>query len=198
MKNVFFALMLCLCTISLHAQQTLSFGPIVGANFSKISDIDNSEFNTGLAAGGQLTYSNENNWGLGVGLLYSKEGVDVTSGLVEGETNLSYLRIPLKGYLFFRDNEDRFRPKLFLGPSIGIMLNADTKVGGTEFDVKDNFNTLDLGLMIGTGFNARLSESGTWLNFDLGYTHGLLNVAENGADGANRGITATLGVLFGI
>jgi Outer membrane protein beta-barrel domain len=198
MKNVFFALILSFSAISLQAQQTLSFGPIVGANFSKISDIDNSEFNTGLAVGGQLTYSNENNWGLGVGVLYSREGVDVTSGLLEGETNLTYLRIPLKGYLFFRDNEDRFRPKLFLGPSIGILLDGDSKLGGNEFDVKDNFNTLDLGLMMGVGFNARLSESGTWLNFDLGYTHGLLNVAENGADGTNRGICATVGFLFGI
>ncbi len=198
MKNVFFALMLFFSTLSLQAQQTLSFGPIVGANFSKISDIDNSEFNTGVTAGGQLTYSNENNWGLGVGLLYSREGVDITAGSLEGETNLTYLRIPLKGYLFLRENEDRFRPKLFLGPSIGILLDGDSKLGGNEIDVKDNFNTFDLGIMVGAGFNARLSESGTWFNFDVGYTHGLLNVAENGADGANRGITATVGVLFGI
>jgi Outer membrane protein beta-barrel domain len=196
MRNSFFAFLLCLSAAALHAQQTLSFGPVLGANFSKISDVDNAEFNTGLAAGGQLVYSNENNWGLGGALLYSREGVDISAGQFEGETNLTYLRVPLKGYLFFRENEDRFRPKVFIGPSIGILLNAETKVGGNEIEVKDAYNSFDLGLTAGAGFNARLSESGTWLNLDLGYTHGLVDVAKNGK-GSNRGISAMMGVMFG-
>ena len=198
MKNVLFALLICCGATAISAQETLSFGPVVGANFAKISNSGpvDTEFNIGFAAGAQLIYSNENNWGLGGAVLYSREGVDVTSGTTEGETNLTYIRIPLKGYLFFRENEDNFRPKIFIGPSIGILLDADAKVGDTKFEVKDAYNTFDLGLTAGAGFNARLSE-GTWLNFDLGYTHGLLDVAENGDDGSNRNISAMVGVLFG-
>lgn len=196
MGNPFFALLLCLGAATLQAQQTLSLGPVVGLNFSKISDVDNAELNTGLAAGVQLVYSNENNWGIGGALLYSREGVDLNAGQLEGETNLTYIRIPLKGYLFFRKNEDRFRPKVFVGPSMGILLNAETKVGGNEVEVKDAYNSFDLGLTAGAGFNARLSESGAWLNFDLGYTHGLLDVAKAGK-GSNRGISAMIGAMFG-
>ena len=128
--------------------------------------------------------------------MYSREGADATANNIETSTNLTYIRVPLKGYLFFRENEDRFRPKIFIGPSIGFLLDADREVGDDKFEVKDDFNTFDLGLTAGAGFNARLSESGTWFNFDAGYTHGLLDVAKEG-DGANRTITLTAGVLFG-
>lgn len=196
MRNVFFAtLFCCVGALALNAQETLSFGPIVGANFSKISDVDDSEFNTGLAAGGQLIYSNVNNWGIGGAVLYSREGVDLQSGKVEASTNLTYLRIPIKGYWFFRKNEDTFRPKIFLGPSFGFLLDSDFKVNGDEVDIEDGYNKFDLGLMAGLGFNARIAE-GIWFNFDAGYTYGLLDVSDT-ADGKNRNIGVTGGVLFG-
>ncbi|MBI1226728.1 MAG: outer membrane beta-barrel protein [Bacteroidetes bacterium] len=195
MKNLIIAVLICCSAVAATAQETLSFGPVVGINFSTISDVKNSEFNTGFAAGGQLIYSNVNNWGVGGAILYSREGVDVQANGVEGATNLTYLRIPLKGYWFFRKNEDRFRPKIFVGPSIGILLDSDAKYGDTEIDIKDTYNTFDLGLMAGAGFNARIAE-GTWFNFDAGYTYGLLDVADN-TDGSNRNIGITAGVLFG-
>ena len=68
MRNVLFALLIFLSAIvTASAQETLSFGPVVGVNFAKISNSSeaDTEFNTGFAAGAQLTYSNENNWGLG-------------------------------------------------------------------------------------------------------------------------------------
>jgi len=195
MRNVFFAALFCLSAAALKAQQTLSFGPVVGANFSKISDVGGSEFNTGVAAGGQLIYSDVNNWGIGGAILYSREGVDVQSGKTEGSTNLTYLRIPIKGYWFFRKNEDNFRPKIFLGPSFGFLVDADAKFGGDEIDIEGVYNKFDLGLTAGLGFNARISE-GIWFNFDAGYTYGLLDVADT-TDGKNRNIGVTAGVLFG-
>lgn len=195
MKNLIIVVLLSCCAIAATAQQTLSFGPVIGANFAKISDVNNSEFNMGVAAGGQLTYSNENNWGLGVAVLYSREGVDVQSAGNESAINLTYLRVPLKGYLFFRQNEDRFRPKIFLGPSIGFLVDSDAKFNGDEVDIKGAYNEFDLGVMAGIGFNARIAE-GTWFNFDAGYTYGLLDVADS-ADGGNRNIGLAAGVLFG-
>ncbi len=196
MKNLFFAILLLASANLLNAQQTLSFGPVIGANFATISDVDGSEFNTGFMGGAQLTYSDVNNWGIGGAILYSREGVDVQVGNVEGATNLTYVRIPVKGYWFFRTNEDRFRPKLFVGPSIGILVDSDAKFNNVEVDIKDTYNTLDLGLTAGLGFNARISESGTWFNFDAGYTHGLLDVADN-TDSKNRNLSVTAGILFG-
>ncbi len=198
MKNVFAALILCFGAAAISAQETLSFGPVIGANFSRISDIGNGvdvKFKPGLVAGGQLTYSSVNNWGIGAAVLYSREGVKTDNRGAESKINLTYIRVPLKGYFFFRDNEDNFRPKIFAGPSLGILLDADSKSGDVEVDMGDAYNTFDLGLTAGAGLNARIME-GTWFNLDIGYTYGILDVAEN-ADGSNRGITATAGVAFG-
>jgi outer membrane protein W len=198
MKNAISVLLLCLGAATLAAQETLSFGPVVGANFSRLSDIGGGvdvEFKPGIVAGGQLIYSNVNNWGVGGAVLYSREGVKTNNRDVETKTNITYIRVPLKFHYFFRDNEDNFRPKIFAGPSFGILLDADSKTGDVETDLGDTFNTFDLGLTAGAGLNARIAE-GTWFNLDIGYTYGFLDVAEN-ADGSNRGITATAGVLFG-
>lgn len=195
MKNLQIALLCCCFAVASQAQEIISFGPVVGPNFAKISNISNAEYNPGVAIGAQLVYSNENNWGLGGAVLYSQEGVNVLLNGEEGSTNLNYLRIPLKGYLFFGKNGESFRPKLFAGPSLGFMLNAETDYGGREVDVKSNYHTFDLGLTVGAGFNVRITE-GTWFNFDAGYTHGLLDVSKF-VEGGNRNIGATVGVLFG-
>lgn len=195
MKNAFFAILLCACATAVTAQQTLSFGPVVGVNFSKISDVRNAEFNTGFAGGAQLTYSDVNKWGLGAAVLYSREGVDVQSNGAEVATNLTYIRVPLKAYLFFRKNEDAFRPKIFLGPSLGFLVDSDVKVDGNEIDIEGSYNKFDFGVTAGIGFNARITQ-GTWFNLDAGYTYGLLDVADS-ANGGNRNIGITAGVLFG-
>lgn len=191
MKNAFFSILFCACAAVLNAQETLSIGPVVGINFSKITDVRNAEFNPGFTGGAQLTYSDINNWGVCAAMLYSQEGVDVGSS----GTELTYLRIPLKGYWFFRDNEDVFRPKIFAGLSLGLLLDSDVKYGNTEVDVQNSYNGFDLGVSVGAGFNARIA-TGTWFNFDAGYTHGLLDVADN-FNGKNRNIGVTAGVLFG-
>ena len=195
MKNLIIAVLVCCSAAAVSAQEILSFGPVIGVNFSKISDVNNSEFNTGFAGGAQLVYSNVNNWGLGGALLYSQEGVAVKVNGQEGSTNLDYLRIPLKAYWFLGKYGDTFRPKLFVGPSIGILLKAESKYAKSEVDVKSSFNSLDLGLTAGAGFNARITE-GTWFNFDVNYTYGLLDVAKN-ANGGNRNLGVAAGVLFG-
>lgn len=198
MKNLIFALLLCLSTAAVTAQESISFGPVVGVNFSKMADVaGDTEFKTGFVIGGQLTHSNINNWGVGGAILYSKEGVDIISNGVETEVGLTYLRVPVKGFVFFRDFEDAFRPKIFAGPSFAYLLGSETNIAGSndEVDTKDMYKSFDLGLTIGTGFNARIAE-GTWFNFDAGYTHGLLDVSEFG-DASNRGFTVTAGVAFG-
>jgi len=198
MKNVFFTMALCLGMTALSAQQSFTIGPVIGVNFSKISDFQNvdTEFRPGLALGGQLTYSTLANWGIGGALLYSQEGVAATVAGLETKLRLTYLRIPVKGFIFLGGNDEgSFRPKVFLGPSFGFLLDADAEVGGKETGVKDSYNNFDLGLTGGLGFNARVSQS-TWFNFDAGYTHGLLDVAKNN-DGANRTFTLTAGVGFG-
>jgi outer membrane protein W len=115
---------------------------------------------------------------------------------------MNYLRIPLKFQYFFGDLGDNVRPKLFIGPSFAFLMGGKTEVRSgevtTTIDSKDTFENFDVGLHIGAGFNYRLAER-TWLNFDVAYTHGLLDVAgsKSGSDAQNRLVNVNLGVAFG-
>ncbi len=199
MKNLLLILLISTIGIRAAAQESISFGPVAGVNFSNISDMPGTtEHNTGLVLGAQLTHSHINNWGIGVAVLYSKEGVAWNAPAGKTHINQTYLRIPLKGIIFFRGNEDAFRPKIFFGPSFALLLDSDTEIaGGEKFETKDNYKTIDLGLMAGAGFNARLTE-GIWLNVDAGYTYGLLDISdESTSEASNRNIGVTAGIAFG-
>lgn len=54
------------------------------------------------------------------------------------------------------------------------------------------------GIQAGVGLNCRLAKL-IWLNFDLAYTHGLLNVNRNNStfEPQNRLVNINLGVAFG-
>jgi hypothetical protein len=202
MKNLLFIGLFCLSATVALSQITLSAGPAAGVNYSWISDIEGDyERTLGLNAGAQLTYSNIQNWGIGLGVFYSQEGVQFENGNQEYETELNYIRVPLKGFIFFRQNDDTFRPKIFLGPSFAFLVDGDveTPSDGTvvKLDSKDYYKTFDLGLLGGLGINIRLAET-MWFNFDAGYTYGLLNIAEAGGDHSNRGIHGTVGLAFGL
>ena len=127
---------------------------------------------------------------------YSQEGFRNTIGGLETKTTLHYLRIPLRFDYFFGKMGDDFRPKIYIGPSLGILGKATSEIGSAKVTVTDSYKPFDLGLAVGTGFNYRLAPS-TWLNIDVTYTHGLVSIPENGADLKSRGLNIGAGVAFG-
>ena len=135
-------------------------------------------------------------------LLYSREGVETTSE-PQVETGLDYLRFLLAYNIFFRDLEDDFRPKIYIGPNVGFLLSAENQIegGDTEIDVKENYNTLDIGLTLGVGFNLRVGGS-TWLNVDGRFQPGLTNIVDNKPSNVdairNQNFQISLGLAFGL
>ena len=68
----------------------------------------------------------------------------------------------------------------------------------SEIKSKDNYKSFDLGAMVGAGLNYRLGTS-TWLNFDLNYTNGLIDISKSTSSwNANRNFGMSLGVAFPI
>lgn len=203
MKNTL--LMLAFVTgISVAHSQEFSLGPIAGANFAWASDLPiDQEGLFGLNAGATLVYSNDVRFGLGLDLRFSGEGFKTELNDVSAKTSLNYIRIPVKLIGFFKRFEDNFRPKLYFGPSMGFLVGGKTEVftevGTAEFESKDYYENFDLGLTFGTGFNYRIAPR-TWLNFDIAYTHGILDIVkDNGGDEVyNRSALATVGVAWGL
>ncbi len=127
-----------------------SIGPRVGVNFSNVSNVDGSESLTGLVLGLTSTYSISESSGFTVDLLYSAEGYTLNGN----DHHLNYLQIPILFDLFFGELGNKFRPKVYAGVTPGFLLNA--KVNDTE--VNDFYNTFNLGLTGGLGFNLRVSK----------------------------------------
>jgi len=170
--------------------QSLSVGPILGSNYSSISEANNGERLLGLSAGIFANYSINEKIGLNLKALYSQMGI--ASSISDDNLRLNYLQIPLTGVYYFGQIGDKFRPKVFLGPYVGFLLNA--KNG--DIDIKDSFNSIDLGGQIGLGFNYSLKNS-RWLNVDLGYSTAFTNVYSiSNQTGQNNALFLNVGLSF--
>lgn len=185
-------------TTMLNAQEESrhSLGPTVGYNHAWISgDAEGVSAKPGFNVGLIYNYSLQEHWGLGLGLLYSVEGYKIDG--TDADANVSYVRIPLRVQYFFGEWGQAFRPKLYAGPSLAFLAGAKTKQGSNTIDFKDQVEGFDVGLLVGLGFNYRMSER-IWLNFDLGYTNGFLDVAKSElSENKNRLVNANVGVAFG-
>lgn len=192
--------------------QNVSFGPVASVNHSWITGTSQSDrqFNLGYKVGAMLTYSIDPHWAVGADLLFANEGLrneNIVSDIkYTSKINLNYIRVPLKGTYFFGELGDKLRPKLYAGPSFGFLVGGKSKletevistgnVVKTETNSKDNFKGFDLGAMVGAGLNYRIGTA-TWLNFDLNYTNGLIDISKSTSGwNANRNFGMALGVTF--
>ncbi|MBK9256526.1 MAG: PorT family protein [Saprospiraceae bacterium] len=99
------------------------------------------------------------------GLLYSQRGSKIELFQTEVTHNLNYLDIPLS-FTYHVKSQDN---GLFIefGPNIQYLLSATATAEGETEDVKDGQNNLDLGVIIGTGYNIN-ERFGIGFNYNLG------------------------------
>lgn len=120
-------------------------------------------------------------------IMYSAQGTKY--GGSDNSLNLDYINIPLLFQYMF-DNGFRLQA----GPQVGLLVNAKTKSGNTTVNVKDGYNSLDLGLSIGGSYV--FVDSGFGL--DARYNHGLSNIHDsNSLNATNRGFQLGVFYLFG-
>ena len=154
-------------------------------------------------AGGTFVYSTKTHFGFGADLKYSAEGYNYKSTLIpipgETDVHLKYLRLPVRLLYFFGEYGDHFRPKVFLGFTPGFLLSANADDGVVEADIKSDINNFDFGAHGGVGINLRLME-GVWLNTDVSYYHGFLDINDTGTSSSvrNSNLVVDVGVAFGI
>ena len=97
-------------------------------------------------------------------LLYSAQGSGSAGSFLNiefNDTKLNYINVPLLGkyYVIMGLSAE-------VGPVVGVLLSADgsdvVDSNGNNFDIKDGYNTLDIGVAIGATYN-----------FDFGFFAGL-------------------------
>lgn len=166
-----------------------SIGLTGGTSHGFLMPDDNWQYMPGWNAGITTVFSPNENWGLGLDVLYSGEG---SKTKIEGRTwerQLFYLRVPVKGILFFGKYEDDVRPKLALAANTGFLMD----------EKKDSFNAedIDFGLSLSAGINIRISMA-VWLAADIEYYQGLLDVYPDMPDNQMNGhLGVNAGLLVG-
>lgn len=173
--------------LSQVTRNQFSFGPVVGFAHSWIDTYPNEIFAPGISIGMFGVYSPLEHWGVGMDARFSQEGAKVNVkeiGIVS--RRLNYVRVPIRLMYFAGEMEDEFRPKLTLGPSVGYNI-------GQNMPLHTSVRDFDFGWLGSIGFNYRLYPV-AWLNFDMGYYHGITDAIKNtSARDMNRNLNLTLG-----
>ena len=212
-STTLFILFVSCCLSATFAQQRFTAGPRIGLNLSNYwGNADNMNFKPGIAAGAFLMYSSLNHFGISADVMYSQRGAKYDDGRTYRFTqHVNYLEVPVVAR-YFLTLAGNFRPNVFVGPSLGIKLNAKRtngeRINGADTNINaDNtsdFNSLDLGATGGFQLNWGTGHRQHFL-VDARYTLGLSNVQSNLPNLwerhnslYNSTITVTLGYGFGV
>lgn len=198
MKKVLFTLFIA-AVVSFTkgiAQENVSIGPIVGANFSKLAgNTIYNDWKTGATLGIFINYSGENRFGVNGQLLYSRMGGKSPNNASKG--HLDYIQVPIMGTYYLNGRGNKLRPKVMLGPYIGFLVKA-TNESGVSINPQGTgqpYKGIDAGAAMGLGFNYSIGRK-IWLNADLRYNLGLAQVMNVIADVHNRSWGINVGLSF--
>lgn len=196
-RKIFYFITIALFSFKTIAQQNVSIGPVIGLNYSTVSNNSGAEFKAGFVGGIFANYSTKTDFGFNGSLIFSQLGNNVEDS--DNYLTLNYLQVPINLVYYFGEGmrEGSFRPKLFIGPYIGYLVSAKSP-GFTNEQTLNFFNALDYGANIGAGFNYAIKNK-TWLNVDLKYGYGFANIPKDGSvlsKFQNRTLSLTAGISF--
>lgn len=110
-------------------------------------------------------------------------------------TKLTYLEIPVLAKWKFLKHETLV-PALFAGPNLGLLLSAESEVGGSTLDQKPVTNTMDFGVTAGVSLD--IKRNNFIIPIDIRYTLGLVDYPQDNTYKVTNGvfsISAGLGYL---
>ena len=186
MRTYFITLITALLLSGAVSAQHVNYGIKGGLNGYKVNFENNAKMDTRLGYHlgffGHIHLSQR--FGLQPELLYSNQGANFEVDGGNNDLSLGYINVPvLFQYMF--DNGFRLQA----GPQLGLLLHA--KAG--ENDAKNDFNTPEIGLSVGTSY----VHPPTGFGVDLRYNHGLSNILDDSAVKAtNRGFQFGVFYLF--
>lgn len=193
MKKLLLSAAIAVFAMSGINAQDVKFGAKAGINLANVGgDIEENKGIIGFHVGGVAEISFSEKFSIQPELLFSAQGTKFEEGDGKLTMKLNYINIPVMAKYYVADGFS-----LEAGPQIGILASAKAKyeIGGESEseDIKDNFESLDLGLNFGLGYKL---DSG--LNFAARYNLGLSNLAkDSGDEKINNGVfQLSVGYMF--
>jgi len=149
---------------------------------ANIDGFDQAKMKLGISAGPALQINLAKMFFIQSELLYSIKGTkaEETQFSSDASLNLNYINLPI---LFAYRAAPNFSIKL--GPEIGYLLSAKSKVDGGTTDLTDLYEELDLGADLGLAYTFKK------LAIDLRYNYGikeLLNSVQTDQNGNPIGV----------
>jgi outer membrane protein W len=180
---------------SVVSAQILSVGPVVGGNFSTVSEALNTKYLLGPSFGAFANYSVNDHFGLGLKVIYTQVGTAYENTVAE--RRLHYIQVPVTAVYYFGEVGNAFRPKIYLGAYAAPLIQATDENGDVLLgaDGKSTYAAFDYGGVGGIGFNYRV-QSRTWLNVEAGMTRGIADVTKNDLAYQNSVFTLQVGLSF--
>jgi opacity protein-like surface antigen len=177
-KNLILTLLVVFGLATISSAQ---FAVRAGLNLSNITfSGDDAEFEfsdkVGFHVGLMADFGINDNLSFRPGVLFSQRGAKLDFLGLEVNTNLTYIDIPLSFTYAFSSRESGFF--IEAGPNVQLLMSAKIEADGESEDVKDDFESLDFGLLIGAGYRVNSN-----LSFGVNYNLGLANIAKGAEDG---------------
>jgi hypothetical protein len=158
-------------------------------------DMPDVSYYYGFAVGGFYSYRINDVFLIQPELHYSVKGGKEDDDGEESVLKLGYIDIPVLFKFDLPVEGKSWAPNIYAGPYIAFLLGAD--IDG--YDVKDFFNSTDLGLVVGGGLDFNLSEGRRLLSFDLRYSIGFSKIYDSDyedIEAFNHGFQFLLGYGF--
>jgi len=126
--------------------------------------------------------------------IFSMKGDSESASGYTASTHLSYFDVPILAKFDLLPDAP-ILPSLFVGPSLGFNLTANSSLEGedseVEVDVKDQVGVFDLGIVFGGGLD--FQRGGRTFGVDLRYTRGLSDIGDGANGSAHNEAIAVMG-----
>ncbi|MDB4919991.1 porin family protein [Mucilaginibacter sp.] len=177
---------------------TTEFGINVGYNAATVTTGNgqtNSDYRSGINLGVSADYYFSDRWSIKGKLIYDQKGwsngfIDDGSGAITTDYKLDYLTIPVMANWHFGHTRNWY---LNFGPYVGILLNA--KETATSTDLKEFFNTADIGLDVGIGIKFPISDRAKFF-IELNGQGAATDLVKNNEGSAIRNSVSSVNIGF--
>lgn len=170
--------------------QHVNFGVKGGLNLYKISNDDNSKYETkaGIHLGVLGHIHLDKSIAVQPELVYSSQGAKYTAGGTDYILKLGYINVPVMLQYMFNNG---FR--LEAGPQVGFLISAKSEADNKTVDVKSGYKSVDFAVGLGVGY----IKPSTGLGAGLRYNAGLSNINDdNSVKTTNSGFQLSLFYQF--
>jgi outer membrane protein W len=201
-QKIFTAILVVLgiyTTASAQTTGTTEFGITAGYNAATVatSQYTNSSYRSGFNVGVAADYYFSDRWSIKAKALYDQKGwndgfIGYGNSMTAVTTNyhLNYITVPVMANWHFGRTRNWY---LNFGPYLGILLNASETAGDT--DLKNVFNTADVGLDVGIGIKFPISNTAKFF-IEFNGQGGFTDIIKSNSNSAIRNSVSNFNIGF--